>query len=89
MFENRVLRRIFGPQVDEVAGGWRKLSNKEHHNMYSSRTMNRIIKSWRMRWAGHVPQMGEKMNVCVLFVGKRSLGRPRHKGIILGWILER
>jgi hypothetical protein len=54
VFENRVLRRIFGPKRDEVTGGWRKLHNEEHHNLYSSPSIIRMIKSSRMRWAGHV-----------------------------------
>jgi hypothetical protein len=52
--ENRVLRRIFGPKRDEVAGGWRKMQNEELHNLHSSSCIIRIIKSRRMRWAGHV-----------------------------------
>jgi hypothetical protein len=54
VFENRVLRRIFGPKRDEVTGDWRKLHNEELHNLYSSRNIIRMIKSRRMRWAGHV-----------------------------------
>jgi hypothetical protein len=54
VFENRVLRRIFGPTRVEVMGGWRKLYNEELHNLYSSPSIIRIIKSRRMRWAGHV-----------------------------------
>jgi hypothetical protein len=54
-FENRVLRRIFGPKRDEVTGGWRKL-----HNLYSSPSIIRMIKSWRIRWAGHVAPMGRR-----------------------------
>jgi hypothetical protein len=54
VFENRVLRRIFGPQRDGVTGGRRKLHNEELHNLYSSPSIIRIIKSRRMRWAGHV-----------------------------------
>jgi hypothetical protein len=54
VFENRVLRRIFGPKRDEVTGDWRKLHNEELHNLYSSSNMNRMIKSRRMGWAGHV-----------------------------------
>jgi hypothetical protein len=57
VFENRVLRRIFGPKTDEETGGWRKLHNEELHNMYSSPSIIRIIKSRRMRWAGHVARM--------------------------------
>jgi transcription termination factor 2 len=82
VFENRVLRRIFGPKRDGVMGGWRKLHNEELHNLYSSPSIIRIIKSRRMRWAGHVARM-EKRNVYRLLVGKpegkRPLGRPRRR----------
>jgi hypothetical protein len=54
VFENKVLRRIFGPNRGEVTGGWRKLHNEELRDLYSSPSIIRIIKSWRMRWAGHV-----------------------------------
>jgi hypothetical protein len=54
VFENRVLRRIFGPKRDELTGGWRKLHNEELHNLYSSPSIIRVIKSRRMRWTGHV-----------------------------------
>jgi hypothetical protein len=85
VFENRVLRRIFAPKRDVVTGGWRKLHNEELHNLYSSSSIIRIIKSRRMRWAGHVARMGEKMNVYRLLVGKpegrRLLGRPRRRWI--------
>jgi hypothetical protein len=57
VFENRVLRRIFGPKMDGVTGVWRKLHNEELHNLYSSPSIIRIIKSRRMRWAGHVARM--------------------------------
>jgi hypothetical protein len=81
VFENRVLRRIFGPKRDEVMGAWRKLHRKELHDLYSSPSIIRIIKSRRMRWAGHVARIGEKRNACRLLVGKpegkRPLGRPR------------
>jgi hypothetical protein len=60
VFENRVLRRIFGPKRDEVTGGWRGLHNEELHNLCSSPSIIRMIKSRRMRWAGHVARMGEK-----------------------------
>jgi hypothetical protein len=59
VFENRVLRGKYGPKRDEVAGGWRKLYNEELHNLYSSPNIFRMIKSWRMRWEGHVACMGE------------------------------
>jgi hypothetical protein len=85
VFENRVLRRIYGPKRDRVTGGWRKLHNEELHNLYSLPGIIRIIKSRRMRWAGHVARMGEKRNVYRLLVGKpegkRPLGRLRHRWI--------
>jgi hypothetical protein len=83
--ENRVLRRIFGPKRDEVTGEWRKLHNKELHDLYSSPSIIRIIKSRRMRWTGHVARMGEKRNAYRLLVGKpegkRPLGRPRRRWV--------
>jgi hypothetical protein len=60
VFENRVLRRIFGSKRDEVTGEWRKLHNKELHDWYSSPNIIRIIKSRRIRWAGHVARMGRR-----------------------------
>jgi hypothetical protein len=57
MFENRVLRRIFGPKGDEVTGGWRKLHNEGLHNLYSSPSIIRMIKSRRMRWSGNAIRM--------------------------------
>jgi hypothetical protein len=81
VFENRVLRRIFGSKRDELTGGWRKLHNKELHDVYSSPSIIRIIKLRRMRWAGHVASMGEKRNVYRLLVGKpegkRRLRSPK------------
>jgi hypothetical protein len=83
MFENRVLRRIFGPKRDGVSGGWRKLHNEELHNLYSSPLIIRIIKSERMRWVGHVARMGPQKNMHTLLVGKlegkRQLEKPRRK----------
>jgi hypothetical protein len=80
VFENRVLRIIFGPRRDEVAGGWRKLHNNELHNMYPSPSIIRMIKS-RMRWARVISPMGQKK--CRLLVGKldgkRPRGRPRQR----------
>jgi hypothetical protein len=58
VFENRVPRRIFGPKRDEVKGGWRKLHNEELHNLYSSPSVIKMIKSRRITWAGHVARMG-------------------------------
>jgi hypothetical protein len=94
VFENRVLRGIFGPKRDEVIGDWRKLHNEELHNLYCSPSIIRIIKSRRMRWAGHVARMGEKQNACRILVakpdGKRPLGRPRRRWEDnIKWILER
>jgi hypothetical protein len=63
VFENKVLRRIFGPKRDEETGGWRKLHNKELHNFYPSPSINRMIKSRRMRWAGNVARMGRRKMV--------------------------
>jgi hypothetical protein len=83
VFENRVLRRIFGPTSDEVTGEWRKLHNGELHNLCSSPDIIRQIKSRRMRWVGHVARMGEGRKVYRVLVGKpegkRPLGRPRHR----------
>jgi hypothetical protein len=70
VFENRVLRRIFGPRRDEVTGEWRKLHNEELRDLYSSPSKIRIIKLRRMRWAGQVARMGEKRNTYRLLVGK-------------------
>jgi hypothetical protein len=83
VFENRVLRRIFGPKRDEETGEWRRLHNEELHILYSSPNIIRQIKSRRMRWAGHVARMGEERNVYRVLMGKpegkRPLGRPRHR----------
>jgi hypothetical protein len=62
VFENRVLRRIFGPIREEVAGGWKRLHNEEIHNVYASPYIIRVIKSRKMRWVGHVARMGEMRN---------------------------
>jgi hypothetical protein len=85
VFENKVLRSIFGPKRDEVTGGLRKLHNEELRDLYSSPSIIRIIKSRRMRWAGHVARMVEKRNAYRLLVGKpegkRPLGRPRRRWV--------
>jgi hypothetical protein len=70
VFENRVLRRIFGVKKDEVTGQWRKLHSVKFHNLYLSQDIIRQIKSRRMRWAGHVASMGEGRNVYWVLVGK-------------------
>jgi hypothetical protein len=83
VFENRVLRRISGPKRDEVTGDWRKLHNEELQKLYSSPNIIRMMKSRRMRWAGHVARMGAKMNANRISVGKpegkRPLERPRRR----------
>ena len=83
VIENRVLRRIFGPRRDEVTGEWRGLHNEELNGLSSSPNILRVIKSRRMRWAGHVAHMGEERGVYRVLVGKseerRPLGRPRRR----------
>ncbi|KAJ4438112.1 hypothetical protein ANN_14051 [Periplaneta americana] len=83
VFENKVLRKIFGAKRDEVTGEWRKLHNTELHALYSSPDIIRNIKSRRLRWAGHVACMGESRNAYIVLVGrpegKRPLGRPRRR----------
>jgi len=82
VFENRVLRRIFGPKRDEVTREWRKLHNEEVNDLYSSLNIILVIKS-RMRWAGHVACIGEKRGIYRVLVGKpkgkRPLGRPTRR----------
>jgi hypothetical protein len=82
VFENRVLRTIFGPKRDEITGEWRKL-HEELHILYSSPNIIRQIKSRRMRWAGHVAHMGEERNVYKVLMGKpegkRPLERPKRR----------
>ena len=84
MFENRVLRRIFGSKGDEVTGEWRKLQNEELNDLYCSPNIVRVIKSIGMRWAGHVARVGERRDVYRVLVGnpegKSLLGRPS-----IGW----
>jgi len=83
VFENRVLRRICEPKREEVTGEWRKLHNEELNDLYSSTNIVRVIKSRKMRWAGHVARMGEKRGLYRVLVGKpegkRPLGRPRRR----------
>jgi len=85
VFENMLLRRIFGPRRDEVRGEWRRLHNEELNGLYSSPNIVWVIKSRRMGWAGHVARMGEERGVCRVLVGKpegkRPLGRPRHRWV--------
>jgi hypothetical protein len=81
VFVNMVLRRIFGPRREEVKGDWRRLHNEELNDLYSSPNIVRVIKSRRMRWAGHVVLMGKERGVYKVLVrkpeGRRPLGRPR------------
>jgi hypothetical protein len=83
VFENKVLRRIFGPRRDEVTGEWRRLHNKELYAVYSSLNIIQVIKSRRLRWAGHVARMGERRGANRALLGKpegsRPLERPRRR----------
>jgi len=83
MFENRVLRRIFGTKREQVAGEWRKLHNVELNDMYSSPSFVRVMKSRIMKWVGHVKRIGERRCVHKVSVGKpekkKPLGRPRRR----------
>jgi hypothetical protein len=76
VFENRVLRKIFGPKRVEVTGEWKKLHNEELHNLYSSPYIIRQITSRKMRWAGHVARMGEERKVYKVLAGKPEGKRP-------------
>ena len=81
VFENRAVRRVFGPKRDEVTGKWRKLHNEELSDLYSLPNIVRVVESRRMSWAGHVARMGEGRGVHRVLVGKpegkKPLGRPR------------
>jgi hypothetical protein len=83
MFENRVLRGTFGPKRNEATGEWRRLHNEELIDLYSSPNIIRVIKSRRMRWAGHVARMEEKRCAYRILVGRpegrRPFWRPRHR----------
>jgi hypothetical protein len=76
VFENRVLRKIFGSKRDEVTREWRKLRKEELNNLYSSPNIFRVIKTRRMSWAGHVARMGEKRGLYTVLVGKPEGKRP-------------
>jgi hypothetical protein len=83
VFKNRVLRRIFEPKRKEVTGEWRKIHNEELNDLYCSPSIVRVIKSRRMRWAGHVARMGDNRGAYSVLMGrsegKRPLGRPRRR----------
>ena len=85
VFENMVLRRIFGTKRDEVTGEWRRLHNEELNDLYSSPNIVRVIKSRIMRWAGHVARMGEEKGEYRVLLGKpegkRPLGKPRRRWV--------
>jgi len=85
VFENMVLRRIFGPRRDEVTGEWRRLHNEELNDLYPSPNISRVIKSRRMRWAGRVARMGEERGMYRVLVGKPEgkgpLGSPRRRWV--------
>ena len=91
VFENRVLRRVFGPKRDEVTGEWRKLHNEELSDLYSLPNIVWVVKSRRMRWAGHVARMGEGRGVHRVLVGKPEGKRPLGVDgrIILRWIFRK
>ena len=94
VFENRVLRRIFGPKRNGVTGEWRKLHNEELNSLYSSPNIVRVTKSRRMRWAGHVARMEEGRGVHMVLVGKlkgkNQWGDQDVDGrIILRWIFRK
>ena len=83
VFENKVLRKIFGAKRDEITGEWRKVHNAELHALYSSSNIITSLKSRRLKWAGHVARMEQSRNACGVLVGKpegkRPLGRPRRR----------
>jgi hypothetical protein len=85
VFENKVLRKIFGPRRDEVTGDWRRLHNEELNDLYCSPNVVRMIKSRRMRWVVHVARTGAERGVYRILVGKpegkRPLGRPRRRWV--------
>jgi hypothetical protein len=85
VFENSVLRRIFGPRRDKVMGEWRRLHNEELNDLYCSPNTVRVINSRKMRWAGHVARMGEERGVYRVLVGKpegkKPMGRPRRRWV--------
>jgi hypothetical protein len=89
VFENRGLRRIFGPKKDEVTGEWRKVHNEELNDLYSLPNIIRVIKSRRMRWAGHVTRMGERSALYRVLVRKPEGKRPWGDAVVDGKIVLR
>jgi hypothetical protein len=94
VFENRVLRRVFGPEMEEVTGEWRRLRNKKLDDLYSSSNIIWVIKSRRMRWARHLARVEERRGAYRILVGRpegrRLIGIPRHRWrIILTWIIKK
>ena len=94
VFENRVLRRIFGPKREDVTGEWRKLHNEELNDLYCSPNIVLVMKSRRLSCAGHVARMGERRGVCRILVGKPEGKRPLGNrgvdgGIIFRWIFRK
>jgi hypothetical protein len=94
VFQNRVLRRIFGPKREEVTREWRKLRNEEHNDLYSSPSIIRMIKSRRMRWTWHVARMGERRDAYRFLVGKPEGSNHLEDldvdgNIILKWIFRK
>jgi len=89
VFENRGLRRVFGPKRDEVTGEWRRLHNEELNDLYCSPNIIWVIKSRRMEWAVHVARMGERISVYRVLVrkseGRKPLGRLRRRWIYRKW----
>ena len=86
MFENKVLRKIFGAKKHEITREWRKLHNAELHALYSSPNIIRSHKSRRLRWAGHVARMEQSRNAYRVLVGKSEGGQGVDRRTILKWI---
>ena len=94
VLENRVLRRILGPKMDEVTGEWRRLHMEQVYDLHTSPNIIQVMKLKRMRWVGHMVHMGERIVVCRVLVGKsegkRPRGRPRCRWeVILKWIFNK
>jgi hypothetical protein len=88
VFENRVLRRIFGPKRDEVSGGWRKLHNEELRDLYSLPSIIRMMKSRKMRWVGHIARMGGEEEQMYIIGGKaRRKKNAKEDEVVGGWII--